>query len=253
MPTIHVRLPYAMLHKHPEFMATHKPNLEIFISSDDLDEATPSEIASDINRTLDYNPSISIHAPFMDLAPGAIDSFVRQGTQRRFKQAIDVAEGVSARAIVFHSGYGKWKYDHKVEPWLENSLKFWPDIIKKASEAGVMVAIENIFEEEPGTLKMLMDGLNTKEAGICFDVGHFNLFTKFSLKDWIDALGQYIVELHLHDNLGNVDSHMPPGDGNIDFDSLFSLVGSERDILWTIEGKSEADTLTSLERFRQYL
>lgn len=252
MSTPHVRLPYAMLHKHPDFMESHRPNLEIFISSDDLDAASPPEIASDITRTLHYGPSLSIHAPFMDMAPGAVDSYVRQGTERRFKQAIDVAERVSARAIVFHSGYGKWKYDHKVEPWLANSLEFWPDIIKRASEAGVMVAIENIFEEGPGTLKMLMDGLGTKDAGICFDVGHFNLFTRFTLKDWIDAIGQFIVELHLHDNLGDVDSHMPPGDGNIDFESLFSLLDSKKDILWTIEAKSEGDTLTSLERFAEY-
>ena len=53
---------------------------------------------------------------------------------------------------------------------------------KKAEEIGVKIAIENIFEDEPENLRLLMEEMGNKNFGICFDSGHFNLFLKYHLK-----------------------------------------------------------------------
>ena len=83
---------------------------------------------------------------------------------------------------------------------------------------------ENIFEEAPETLRMLVKEINSPNLGVCFDTGHFNLFSKVPLEKWFEEIGDNIIEVHLHDNTGSNDDHLGIGDGNIDFDLFFSLL-----------------------------
>lgn len=246
------RLPYHLIEEHRGFVEDKKPGLEVYLSSRTLDSAPPEELASHIQANLSSIPAFTIHGPFMDLSPGAVDKGVRESTLERFLAAIKVAGLIRAKCVVFHSGYEKWKYDHSIEPWLGNSLEFWPGVLQEAKKAGVRIAIENIFEEEPGGLKLLMDGLDTSVAGICFDAGHFNLFSRIALKTWMEQLGEYIIELHLHDNKGDRDSHLPPGDGTFDFRELFELLEG-RDIIPTIEANSPDETIISIERLNLHV
>lgn len=252
MPLPHARVPLELLVSQREFIDAHKPNLEIYLSGKTLD-AMSTHAASDlIKANISDGSSITLHGPFMDLSPGAVDSRVREVTRQRFLDVIDVAGRTGALAVVLHSGYEKWRYELGLQPWLDNSLAFWPEILKAASDAGVRVAIENIFEEDPENLMLLMEGLDSNVAGICFDAGHFNIFSKLPLLTWMDYLGQYIIEFHLHDNMGDADSHLPPGDGSFDFKSLFQATRG-KDIIWTIEANSPEETLLSIDRLRAYL
>ena len=244
------RLPFGLIDAHADFINAHRPGLEVFISSEALDSHGVTGLAARIQQSLSFIPALTLHAPFMDMSPGAVDSSVRQATHRRFSDVIGLAGLVRARCVVFHSGYEKWTYDHKIEPWLGNSLSFWPPLVRLASEAGTRLAIENIFEDEPGGLRLLMEGLDTSVAGICLDAGHFNLFSRLPLSAWMEAIGQYVIELHLHDNNGDKDAHMPPGDGTFDFRELFSLLQG-REVIRTIEANSPEETLLAFERIRE--
>ena len=244
------RLPYELIEAHRDFIEAHKPGLEIYLSSETIDTHGVSSIAKKINENLSLIPGITLHGPFMDLSPGAVDNTVRDATRKRFMDVIEVAGMVKARCVVFHSGYEKWKYSLELEPWLASSIEFWPSVLMRAKEVGTRVAIENIFEEEPGGLKLLMDALDTSVAGICFDAGHFNLFSRLPLSAWIERLGEHIIELHLHDNKGDRDSHLPPGEGTFDFQELFSLLSDRGGIVHTIEANSPDETILSIERLR---
>ena len=136
----------------------------------------------------------------MDLSPGAVDQKIRAVTIERFTRIFDIAEILKPEAIVFHSGYEKWKYALKIDVWLENSLKTWRIVQKRAEEMEVKIAIENIFEDEPTNLRLLMEEMSSSNFGLCFDTGHFNLFSKIPLAEWLEQLKAYILELHLHDN-----------------------------------------------------
>ena len=78
---------------------------------------------------------------------------------------------------------------------------------------GVKIAIENIFEDEPSNLRLLMEQMGSDNFGVCFDTGHCNLFSKVPLEEWMRALAAYIAELHLHDNDRSADQHLPMGEG----------------------------------------
>jgi sugar phosphate isomerase/epimerase len=247
---IHIHIPYPKIGDHISLIREHRLNLEVYLSSSSLDAMSRGDITR-LRAILDHNPSLSIHAPFMDLPPGAVDSKVRAVTLERFSHVLDIAEVLLPEVVVYHSGYEKWKYAHRPDIWLKGSIMTWSPLIERAKDLGVKIAIENIFEDEPSNLRMLMDELYSEHFGLCFDTGHFNLFSTVSLSEWLTHTGPYILALHLHDNDKSFDSHLPIGDGTFDFGTLFSILG-DNTFLYTIESHTPEMVLKSMERLRQY-
>jgi sugar phosphate isomerase/epimerase len=246
----HVHIPYYKIRDYLHFIEKYLLNLEIYFPSNSLDTIKDSDIIR-LQEKLDYHPSLTIHAPFMDLSPGAVDSKVRAVTIERFSHILDIAEILKPKVIVFHSGYEKWRYALKIDPWLEGSMVTWNHLLPRAEKMGMKIAIENIFEDDPINLRLLVEEMGSQYFGICFDSGHFNLFSKTPLEEWLKQLRPYIIELHLHDNSRNADTHNAIGDGTFDFNALFSML-KEKDIVYTIEGHTPEDVLKSLERLKDY-
>ena len=251
MTGYHVHIPYDKIGCYFTFIEQERLNLEIYFNSKTLDSINRSDVFH-LREKLFYNPLLTIHAPFMDLSPGAIDSKARTVTMERFSHVLDIAEDLKAKAVVFHSGYEKWKYSLKLDVWLEASLMTWKPLLKKADEINIKIAIENIFEDEPTNLKLLMENMPSNNFGICFDTGHLNLFSKVSLEDWMEALNPYIIELHLHDNDKKSDQHLAIGDGTFDFDRFFELL-ENKDCIYTLEAHNAENVKRSIERLKKYL
>ncbi|PKL52622.1 MAG: AP endonuclease [Nitrospira bacterium HGW-Nitrospira-1] len=241
----HVHIPFDRIPEYIDLIIENRLNLEIYFSSASLDTVSNKSIFA-VMEILTHNPSLSIHAPFMDISPGAVDSKVREVMLGRFSHILDISEILKPKTIVFHSGYDKWKYELKLDLWLEKSLMTWQPLNARAASQGVKIAIENIFEEAPINLKILMEEMNSDNFGVCFDTGHFNLFSKSPLKDWIASLKPYIIELHLHDNDRTSDQHLPVGDGTFNFISFFELL-SNKNCIYTLEAHSPENVLKSMK------
>jgi sugar phosphate isomerase/epimerase len=247
----HVHIPYDEFDKYLPFFRQEKLNPEIYFGSRSFDRLNMDDI-SDLKRKLDYNPRTTIHAPFMDLSPGAVDQRVREVTMKRFSETLDAAEILEPRVIVFHSGYDRWKYDNAIEVWLENSLETWRPINKRATDMGVKIAIENIFEDDAYNLQLLSKEMDSDNFGVCFDTGHFNLFSQLTLLKWIEMIKPYIKELHLHDNLKHADQHLAIGDGNFDFATLFDALQGV-DCVYTLEAHTQENAKRSLEQLKSFI
>lgn len=251
MKKTHIHVPYNKIYDYIDTIQKEKLNLEIYFDAQSLDFITTKDIEK-LKKTLSYKPSLSFHAPFMDLSPGAVDSKVREITIERFNQVFDIAEMLKPESIVFHSGYEKWKYAFKVKVWLEASLKTWEKILPRAEKLKIKIAIENIFEEDPENLQMLMEKIRSPYFGICFDTGHFNLFSKKSIEEWLSSLNDYIIELHLHDNNKQFDEHLCIGGGCFDFEKFFRLFKNEN-CLHTIEAHTPEDVFKSIKMLEKLI
>ncbi|MHB8880148.1 MAG: sugar phosphate isomerase/epimerase family protein [Thermodesulfovibrionales bacterium] len=247
----HIHIPFQRIPEHLSYIRADRTNIELYVGAEVLDFLTPAAIR-ELREELDYHPSLSIHAPFMDLSPGAVDAKVREATMLRFHQVLDLAGDLRPKVVVFHSGYEKWRYGLNMDLWLEKSLQTWQPLLKIASGIGTRIAIENIFEDEPTNLRLLMEAMATADFGVCFDTGHFNLFAKTPLEDWMSALTPYILELHLHDNDGTADQHRPMGEGSFDFKRFFELLNG-KDCVHTLEAHSREHALRSLQYHRKLL
>lgn len=247
----HVHVPYQKIGSYFRFIREHRINPEIYFSSRALETFHYAEFSKLMDQ-LDHTPSITIHAPFMDLSPGAVDAGIREVTLERFSHVIDIAVHVRPKTVVFHSGYEKWKYALKTDLWLEKSLKTWKPLLQRAEAEGLKIAIENIFEDTPDNLRLLMEEIGSGNFGICFDTGHCNLFSAVPLDTWLEQLNPYLIELHLHDNNKTADDHIAIGDGTFDFERLFAALKG-RELIYTIEGHSPEDVIKSMQRLGQYL
>ena len=236
---VHAHIPYPQLRNNLELVLQRNHNLEVMFTSDALDAMVPEELSSIAGMLAARGLRTTIHAPFMDLNPGAFDPLVRKATLHRFHQVLDAASILKPVVVVFHPGYDKWRFGESQDRWLHGSTQTFREVLDRAVEIGCIVAVENIFEEEPSTLKALLEEIDSPMFRHCFDIGHWNMFKKVGMREWFDELGGFIAEAHIHDNHGKKDEHLPLGEGAIDFDLFFSMLRSHApDAVCTIEAHS---------------
>lgn len=95
--------------------------------------------------------------------------------------------------------------------------------------------------------------INSKRLGMLLDAGHFNISARKNLlgvsriEDFFEKLPFKIFELHMHDNDGDVDLHLPMGSGNADFKRIVGAAKSagafDRDTVFTLEVKPKLKNL----------
>jgi sugar phosphate isomerase/epimerase len=254
MTVIQINVPYPMLLHRTDFAVKNRINPEIYFSGDDLDQYRDGDIQR-LSETLhQHQLEITFHAPFMDLSPGGVDQRVKEITLDRFSKVIELARFFKPKSIVFHPGYEKWKFNGNTKMWLDSSLQTWGPLVDVAEKQGQMLVIENVFEETPDTLLLLLSSLESPYFRFCFDTGHHNVFSKVSLSVWLEALGKYLAEVHLHDNHREADEHLPVGEGEFDFKQFFALVSEQKlSPIYTLEPHDEEHLWRGLEAVRKYV
>jgi sugar phosphate isomerase/epimerase len=219
-------LPWAQVEQHLKVLLELGLTPEIAIKGQELD-TLDKHLLSHVRQALSAaGVRPTLHAPFFDLNPGALDPLIRQVTYQRLSQSLTVAEYLDAHLMVVHPGVDKWRYPNLEQTWLTLARAFFTELIDQASACDCRLALENIYEESPDTLVQLVDGIASDWFGHCFDAGHWQLFGKRSMTEWLDAIGTKLLHLHLHDNHGEADEHLPVGEGTIDFTPLQQKLGA---------------------------
>jgi sugar phosphate isomerase/epimerase len=251
---IYVHIPFYMLVEKLDMIIRAEIQPEIYFNADVL-ESPPVAQLEMVKQALQENGlGCTIHGPFMDLCPGAVDKKIRQVTLQRLLSLIRVAAEFSPEVVVFHPGYDDLRYGEAKELWFENSLSTWYTVLEEAQKHGLTLALENIFDKDPLLLARLINTINSPQLTHCFDVGHYNLFSDYPLADWFDLLGPHTVEVHLHDNRGSQDEHLALGDGSVNLVAVFSQLQQRRlQPALTIEAHTEERVFKSLERIGGYL
>jgi sugar phosphate isomerase/epimerase len=251
---VQVNVPFPLLLENLDPILAVGFQPEIYFSGAVLDGLSRNDVEKVSGALRQRKTSVTFHAPFMDLNPGAVDERVREITGFRFHQLLDAAAHFHPRVIVFHPGYDRWRYDGDVDLWLEKSLTTWKPLVERAASLPVKFAVENVFEEHPSSLKRLFDALNSPHVGYCLDAGHAHLFSEVPLKEWIEMLGPHLFETHIHDNHGEADEHLPVGQGSIDFEEIFSAVKAQGlHPVYTIEPHLEEHLEPSLRAMEKYI
>lgn len=225
---------------------------EIYLPGEQLDTLSDLTVETMVKWREDGR-ELTFHAPFVDLSPGGFDARVLEVTRFRFSQVMELARRVGPKRIVFHPGYDQWRFAYREELWLSNSLKIWDEVLEAAESATTRVCLENVFDPRPDHLGALRDRLGS-ELGFCLDTGHLLLFSEVELSHWLDVFGDGLAELHLHDNDGKQDLHMPVGEGTFDFKALCCQVEERSlDPVVVLEHHSHEETVRSFQNFQQLL
>jgi sugar phosphate isomerase/epimerase len=246
-------VPWLRLKEYRSYLLEKRINPELYIPAEAIDTMDRELLRSFAGDLSDSGLSCTIHGTFMDLNPGSVDRAVRETTCRRVEQTLEIASFLKPRVIVFHPGYSRISYGSAIESWVANSVAFWKQHLPALRDLDTIVALENIFEEEPSTLRMVLDSLDDPRIRHCFDSGHFNMFATVTVEEWFSTLGSYIAESHLHDNHGVADEHLPVGEGEINFDLVTTLLKQYApQAVWTLEAHSVERLERSMASISRY-
>jgi sugar phosphate isomerase/epimerase len=222
---IQVHVPFRLLReKLLPWVIQERINPEISFNHHDLDCFQEADFRGVAERLVDAALSVTFHAPFMDLRPGALDPRIRQASLDRLRPVFDMVPWFRPRSVVCHASFDEKYYVSAEAQWLENSLATWRTLLAGIAGTGAVIVLENVYERDPQPLRNLLDALGSPQARFCFDMGHANVFGGVPLACWIDELGNLLGEIHIHDNHGATDEHLPVGEGNIPFRELFALL-----------------------------
>lgn len=190
----------------------------------------------------------TLHAPFFDLATGSLDPFILEKSREKLLRAMDLIAIFRPKSIVCHLQYEENKHGYVFEKWLANSLATWRQLSDAAAGHGIRVMLENTYETSPRAHLTVLTELQDNAVGFCLDVGHLGAFAKTSWRDWLPTMLPWLGQLHIHDNNGEKDQHVAPGQGNFDFPGFFNFLRENAcHPLITLEPHSRKDLWQTLE------
>jgi sugar phosphate isomerase/epimerase len=159
-----------------------------------------------------------------------LSPFVSDAVDAYLRGNIDLAQRLGCEWLVVHAGY---HFSSDVEARKQAGMERLQRTVEYAQRAGARLLLENLnFEPDQAEIHYLahnveecryyFEAIAAPHLGWAFTVNHANLVAE-GINGFLDAFGiGRIGEVRLADNLGDKEVHLNPGEGNIDFVSLFT-------------------------------
>lgn len=169
---------------------------------------------------------VCLHAPFFELNPAAFSPGIRRASVEILKKSADFCAAVGGKTLILHSGTRTYEpiegLPDEENPLLkmqwEHNIAALQEVNGYANGLGIVVCLENIgFNSLDQSFQDLLEMRNAVGSSLQFalDFGHARLHE--GIEKGILFLGEQIRHIHLHDNFGKKDDHLPLGDGDGDF------------------------------------
>jgi sugar phosphate isomerase/epimerase len=228
----------------------------------DSGHAPAIEIFKQTLKEIDLYPR-SIHAPYTTVNLESPDHDIREKSIDKVQSAIRFLAELGGEVVVVHP---TGPVDKNSRPYDASSygdlINYLGESVYRLSEtaieSGVQIALENLHPnpdtgwivrplESMQELRSFIHMFDSKHVGICMDVGHTRL-SALDVADQVRIAGDRLFALHIQDGDGPIDSHRPPGQGVIDFDSFGNALSDINfDGAWTMEVKSTYTSSTEEE------
>ncbi len=141
----------------------------------------------------------SVHAPY------------NTGNYRAASKLVEIMPRIGARLVVVH-------------PEAKTSEAVLEQLLSLAQHSNVVIALENLANNQ-WSLDRVTDIVRTARSqgfeniGLCLDTGHAFIEGADLYKAIIEN-SDILVAIHIHDNNGVRDEHLPPGKGKIPWHSV---------------------------------
>lgn len=183
-----------------------------------------------------------LHGPFLDLNPVSYDLSIRKVTMERYEEAYQAAKVLGAKKIVYHTCYVPDFY--LLIGWAERMAEFYREFLYEKDDS-IEIVMENVLDRIPQPMAEVAEKIEHPAFGLCLDVGHANCYSKVSCEEWFQTEKKYLKHLHLHDNKGDRDSHLPLGTGTISGNVVRGILQEEQVKTCTIECSTQEAVLAS--------
>ena len=214
--------------------------LEIFCTRSHFEYSVKSEIQAMASALEQHHLQlVSLHAPTSrdlsamresgtPLSICEVERVRRVEAMDELKRVIDVADDLPYARLILHMGGPRETADPRKRDAAFSTLEH---LILHAHHAGVAICIENTTSEmgDPNYLRAFVDETRLTGLRFNFDIGHAYL-SDFQEDERIEKsfapLHDLVSSVHLHDNHGEKDEHLPPYDGTIDWPAAIKVLKS---------------------------
>ena len=163
---------------------------------------------------------------------GSSHEEVRQGWVREAKEMIHTASQLGIRLLNFHfnSRLGMvGRTESSKETFLQNFTNSMEELTRFATQDRLELMLENVPHEYGHPLESLASFSQVmKEVPALkfhLDVAHAFIENRMKgVKEYLDAFNDRLAHIHIHDNHGEQDEHLPLGNGKIDFKKVVKLL-----------------------------
>ena len=158
----------------------------------------------------------TMHGAFLDVTVHSSDRRIREVSELRVRQSMDIAREMGLRGVVFHTnrihGFRDLTY---LNNWKETNKAFFAGICE--SYPNHQIFMENMFDEAPDVLAELAEEMTEyKNFGVCLDYAHA-VISGTEAEKWMKELAPFIKHMHVNDNDLKNDLHQAIGTGKIDW------------------------------------
>lgn len=203
-------------------------------------------------------PAIAHTAWWIDLGSGY--EYIRQAWVEEAKRCVDTAKGLGIKLINFHFYSVGLVEDYKAyhKFILNNIVRSLKEIVDYAVSRGLVVMYENSPTKKANVgfkeYKFIMD--KVPKLKVHLDIPHSFIENGMDgIKEYLFSFKDRIIHMHLHDNNGEEDQHLPLGKGKIDIKLLAKwLKQIKYDKTITLEVfTSKEDAKDSMIKFKKLL
>lgn len=198
---------------------------------------------------------VSSHGPFMDLYVTSVDPRIVEVCRDRHERALEASLAVGASIYVAHmNSLPLIRNPRYRDRFVDACADFWRPFAEHAWNNGATVVLENLWEPDPELHLAVMETADHPGLKASFDNGHALIFSDLSAAEWVEALGDDLGHVHLHDNDGTLDQHLPAGRGKEDWPALLEVLRrSAPEAVVVLECDGLAPNLECLEAVRGIL
>jgi sugar phosphate isomerase/epimerase len=179
------------------------------------------QMSSILSALASESMNIICHLPTFVSTADLTDS-IREASLQEMFHSLEVVAELGSQKVVLHPGHIGGMGVYVKETALAHANKSLAAIIDRAQTLGLCVCLENMFPKcrafvEPTDFVEILQRF--PDLKLTLDTGHAHIGNTSGRRilEFIEKFGHRIGHLHVSDNFGERDDHIPLGAGKIDF------------------------------------
>ncbi|HJJ95291.1 MAG TPA: sugar phosphate isomerase/epimerase [Methanocorpusculum sp.] len=224
------------------------------ISADGNYRLDKKETFDSVKKVIDeFSLAVTVHAPFSDLNPASVNDKIWQETLNDLDNTILKAAELTD-TVTIHPGYLSpvARYDSQ-RAW-QRHKDACIHLGKTAEKAGIIACLENMpklddfFGMDPYEIDGFVEGTGMRPT---IDIGHAN--TNGNLDRFCSVILKNAFHMHIHDNHGGHDEHLPLGEGTIPWKKIMPKIVTEyTGKIIVVEGRKTEEGAKSLKFLKEW-
>lgn len=164
-----------------------------------------------------FEGDVTLHGFFSNLNVASKDPLIKQVSEKRYYQSLELACEFGAKTVVFHTCFNNLlKHKDYAQMYFQKNIEFFHEFIPYFEKEGIIATLENVHEPNSELIRNIVAAINSPNFKVTIDIGHTNLHSNIPVSEWIKDYGIMLHHMHFHNNFCDEDRHDSLLNGSLD-------------------------------------